>query len=96
MMNVKITFSISYVRITVDAAYEDDDQVKMDDDLQKNFLSAIGDPSKGNLKPFRYLQFGVFQFPNILYTICSLSNVVSGSDMKKSTIDIKRVLNESS
>ena len=55
MMNMKITFSISYVRITVDTAYEDDHQVKMDDDLQKNFLSAIGDPSKGNLKPFRYL-----------------------------------------
>ena len=53
MMNMKIMLSISYVRITVDAAYEDDDQVKMDDDLQKNFLSAIGDPNKGNLKPFR-------------------------------------------
>ena len=57
-------FSISYVQITVDALYEDDDQVQMDDDLQKNFLSAIGDPTKGNLKPFRYLQFGVFQIQN--------------------------------
>ena len=65
MMNMKITFSISYVRITVDTAYEDDHQVKMDDDLQKNFLSAIGDPSKGNLKPFRYIflaQFSILHF----------------------------------
>ena len=82
-MNMKITFSISYVRITVDAAYEDDDQVKMDDDLQKNFLSAIGDPSKGNLKPFRYLQFGMFQFPNILYTVCSLGPLPGGSNVVK-------------
>ena len=71
------------MRITVDAAYEDDDQVKMDDDLQKNFLSAIGDPSKGNLKPFRYLQFGVFQFPNILYTVSSLGRLPGGSNVLK-------------
>ena len=88
-MNMKITFSISYVRITVDAAYEDDDQVKMDDDLQKNFLSAIGDPSKGNLKPFRYLQFGMFQFPDILYTVCSFSNVVSGSNTTFKRINLE-------
>ena len=60
----------SYVQITVDAAYEDDDQVKMDENLQ-SFFSDIGDPSKGNLKPFRYFllaQFSMlhFQPPNSL------------------------------